>query len=140
MRSRCCLCVCLCIPLIIARQRLGKNPPVVVRQRFVKNVTAVTNTHATIEELLDASFSMWPVSYQGKSAIGSSHNFLFLHLLWNQRFPLARFTKHDVIKSQDALVFIYTTGRTSNVTRIELVHIIVQRENSVVTDLQICVP
>jgi hypothetical protein len=31
------------------------------------NVTAVTNTHATIEELLDASFSMWPVSYQGKS-------------------------------------------------------------------------
>jgi hypothetical protein len=26
----------------------------------------MTNTHATIEELLDASFSMWPVSYQGK--------------------------------------------------------------------------
>jgi hypothetical protein len=45
-------------PLIVARQRLGRN------------VTAVTNTYATIEELLDASFSMWPVSYQGK-------NFLF---------------------------------------------------------------
>jgi hypothetical protein len=54
MRSRCCLCVCLCIPPIVARQRLGRN------------VTAVTNTHATIEELLYASFSMWTMSYQGK--------------------------------------------------------------------------
>jgi hypothetical protein len=47
--------------LIVARQRLGKNPPIVAR-----HVIAVTNTHATIEELLDVSFSMWPVSYQGK--------------------------------------------------------------------------
>jgi hypothetical protein len=53
-------------PLIVARQRLGKHPPIVARQRFGRNVTAVTNTHAVIEELLDASFSMWPVSYQGK--------------------------------------------------------------------------
>jgi hypothetical protein len=52
--------------LIVGRQRLGKNPPIVARQRFGKNVTAVTNTHETIEELLDASFSMWAVSYQGK--------------------------------------------------------------------------
>jgi hypothetical protein len=106
MRSRCCLRVFACVsvyrPLIVARQRLGKNPPVVARIRFGKiplivarqrlsksslivarqrlgknhpnvarqrlgrNVTAVTNTHATIEELLDASFSMRPVSYQGK--------------------------------------------------------------------------
>jgi hypothetical protein len=71
MRSRCCLCVCayvrvcLCIALIVARRRLGKNPLIVVRQRLGRNVTAVTNTHAAIEELLDASFSMWPVSYQG---------------------------------------------------------------------------
>jgi hypothetical protein len=28
-----------------------------------KNITAATNTHATMEELLDASFSMRPVSY-----------------------------------------------------------------------------
>jgi hypothetical protein len=42
----------MCIPLI-ARQRLGKN------------ITAATNTHATIEELLEApSLSMRPVSYQ----------------------------------------------------------------------------
>jgi hypothetical protein len=51
MISRCCLCVCLCIAPIVARQRLGRN------------FTTVTKTHAAIEELLDTSFSMWPVSY-----------------------------------------------------------------------------
>jgi hypothetical protein len=82
MRSRCCLCVCMsaracvCVsplpllelgksPLIVARQRLDKNPlgngsvkipPVVARQQVGRNFTAVTNTHVTIEELLDASF------------------------------------------------------------------------------------
>jgi hypothetical protein len=85
MRSRCCLCVYVYSPtvarqrlgknsLIVARQRLGKNlliavrknPLIVARQRLGRNVIAVTNTHATIEELLDASYSMWPVSYQGK--------------------------------------------------------------------------
>jgi hypothetical protein len=78
MTSRCCLCVCLCIspivarqglgknPLIVARQRLGKNLPIVARHQLSRNVSAVKNTHATIEELLDASVSMWPVSYQGK--------------------------------------------------------------------------
>jgi hypothetical protein len=62
-----CVCVCtrICVSPIVARQRLGRN------------VTAVTNTHATIEELLDASFSMWPLSHQVKQAIRSSHNFLF---------------------------------------------------------------
>jgi hypothetical protein len=40
---------------------------IVARQRLRTHVTAVTNTHVTtIEELLDASFSMWPVKYQGK--------------------------------------------------------------------------
>jgi hypothetical protein len=68
-----CVCTCACvsvyppvvtrqrlgkIPLIVARQRLGKNPPIVARQRLGRNVMAVTNTHATIEELLDASFSI----------------------------------------------------------------------------------
>jgi hypothetical protein len=46
MRSRCCLCVCLCIPPIVARERLGKNPLIVARQRLGRNVTAVTNTHS----------------------------------------------------------------------------------------------
>jgi hypothetical protein len=66
MRLRCCLCVCLSIPPVIARQGLGKSPPIVARQRLGIYVTAVTNTHATIVELLDAPFSMWPVSYQEK--------------------------------------------------------------------------
>jgi hypothetical protein len=73
MRSRCCS-VCMSVyPPIVARQRLGKslltvarqrlvkNPPVVARQRLGRKVTAGTNTHATIEEFLEASFSMWPV-------------------------------------------------------------------------------
>jgi hypothetical protein len=75
MRSRCCLYVCACvcvsvyppivarqqlgkIPLIVVRQRLGKYPLIVARQQLGRNVTAVTNTHAAIEELPDASFSM----------------------------------------------------------------------------------
>jgi hypothetical protein len=78
MRSHCCLYVCVSVyPPIVARERLGKNPLIVAMQRLRKNlpiiamqwlgrnVTAATNTHATIEELLDASFSMWPVLYQG---------------------------------------------------------------------------
>jgi hypothetical protein len=49
------VCVCGCVsPVIVPRQRLGRN------------VTAVTNTYATVEELLDASFSLWLVPYQGK--------------------------------------------------------------------------
>jgi hypothetical protein len=59
-----CVCVCVFSP-IVARQRLGKNPvnvarqrpgknrPVVARQWLGRNVAAVTNTHETIEELLD---------------------------------------------------------------------------------------
>jgi hypothetical protein len=49
--------------------------PLVARQGLCKYVTAATNTHAT-EELLDASFSVWSVSYLGKQVIGSSQNFL----------------------------------------------------------------
>jgi hypothetical protein len=41
-------------------------PPIVARQRLVKNATMETNTHAKIEELLDASFLMRPLSYQRK--------------------------------------------------------------------------
>jgi hypothetical protein len=41
-------------------------PPLLARQRLGKNVTVTMNTYATIEELLDVSFSMRSVSYQGK--------------------------------------------------------------------------
>jgi hypothetical protein len=42
------------------------HPPTVARQWLGKNVTVATNTHATIKELLDMSFSMWSVLYQSK--------------------------------------------------------------------------
>jgi hypothetical protein len=37
---------------------------VCAKQRLGESVTPATNTHATVEELLDVSFSMWSVSYQ----------------------------------------------------------------------------
>jgi hypothetical protein len=46
--------VSICVSPLAARQRLGKN------------VTAATNTHATVEELLNVSFPMRSVSYQRK--------------------------------------------------------------------------
>jgi hypothetical protein len=56
MRSLCCLCIPPIVarqrlgknPLIAARKRLGKNPPIVGRQRLGRNLTAVTSTHGTI--------------------------------------------------------------------------------------------
>jgi hypothetical protein len=44
--------VSVCVPLIVARQLLGKN------------VIVAVNIHATIEELLVASSSTWSVSYK----------------------------------------------------------------------------
>jgi hypothetical protein len=52
-------------PPIVDRQELGKNPLVVARQRLSKNITAAKSTHETTEELLDPSFSMHSVFYQG---------------------------------------------------------------------------
>jgi hypothetical protein len=46
-------CVCLYVyPFIVGRQRIGNN------------FTEATKTHATTEELLDKSCSIWSVSYQ----------------------------------------------------------------------------
>jgi hypothetical protein len=42
-------------------------PHVVAGQRLSKNIGAVMNTHAKIEELLDLSFCMRSVSYQSKA-------------------------------------------------------------------------
>jgi hypothetical protein len=39
-------------------------PPIFATQRLFKNVTAATNTQSTIEELLDALFSMRSASYR----------------------------------------------------------------------------
>jgi hypothetical protein len=105
MRSHCCLCVSVFPPLIVARQRLCKN------------VTAVTNTHTTIEELLDASFSMWPVSYQGKQAISSSQNFLLL-IKPNKAWP-STFNKRSIAEYTEYVTFIYLYSIHGNGTRSE---------------------
>jgi hypothetical protein len=57
MTSHYCLYVCMCIPPMVARQRLGKHVP------------ATTNTHATIEEFLDASSCMRSVSNKRKLCV-----------------------------------------------------------------------
>jgi hypothetical protein len=57
-------CVCVWISTIAPTQRLGKH------------VTAETNTHATIQEFFDPSFSMRSVLPLRKLAISSSQNFL----------------------------------------------------------------
>jgi hypothetical protein len=41
-------------------------PSIIARQRIDKNFIAESNIHATIEELLNASFSIRTVSYQRK--------------------------------------------------------------------------
>jgi hypothetical protein len=59
MRSRCCLSVCVSVySLLVLGNGSVKNPLIVARQRLGRNVTAVTNTHAIIEELLGVSFPM----------------------------------------------------------------------------------
>jgi hypothetical protein len=55
MISLCCLCVYVSVCI-------SPLPPIVVRQQNGKQVPA--ETHATTEELLDASFSLRSVSYQ----------------------------------------------------------------------------
>jgi hypothetical protein len=71
-----CLCVYMCIPLSLLDNGSVKIPLSSSRQQLDKTVTAATNTHATIEELLDASFSMRFVSYQGRQTVSSSQIFL----------------------------------------------------------------
>jgi hypothetical protein len=41
-------------------------PPIFAMQWLSKHVPAATNTQATIEEFLDALFSMWSMSYKRK--------------------------------------------------------------------------
>jgi hypothetical protein len=50
--------------------------PIVARQQLGKNFTAATNTRATMEELLVASFSKLSVSYQRKVGQYLFPNFL----------------------------------------------------------------
>jgi hypothetical protein len=47
----------------------------VARQQLSKNITMATNSHATVEELLDASFSTWSMSYQ-RTVCGSVYHLI----------------------------------------------------------------
>jgi hypothetical protein len=59
--------VCLSVyPPIVTRQRLYIKIHVVARQQLGINITTATNIQATVEELLDVSFSMQSMSYEGK--------------------------------------------------------------------------
>jgi hypothetical protein len=58
-------CVSICASPIISRQLLCKNPPTVARWQLSKNITATMNTYTT-KELLELSFYMWSMLYQGK--------------------------------------------------------------------------
>jgi hypothetical protein len=108
--------VALCVsvyPPIVARQRFGKNSLIVARQRIGRNVTAITNTHPTKEELLDASFSMWPVSHQGKQANSYFSNFLlYLHFLYLKVYKIY---KHSVVSKLPATKWPYSLQGTQHI-------------------------
>jgi hypothetical protein len=64
-----CVCVCVCVGGGVHLMLLGNG--------LVKIVTAATNTHATVDELLGSGISMASMPYAMK--VGSpSQNFLFL--------------------------------------------------------------
>jgi hypothetical protein len=60
------VCMSVSVPPTVTGKQLRKYSTIVAKQRLSKNVTDATNTQATIEEWLDASFSMLYVSCQGK--------------------------------------------------------------------------
>jgi hypothetical protein len=71
MRSRCSVCVCasVCVsvyPLIVARQRLGRN------------VTSVTNTHATTEDCWTRRFQCAPCVKESRLLILPRPSCIFL--------------------------------------------------------------
>jgi hypothetical protein len=77
-------------------------PPNVARQRLSKKVTAATNIHTTIEELLEASFSMRSVSYGRKVGDQFVPELLaFITDLW---------TVQQYFNSQDSSISTVTIG------------------------------
>jgi hypothetical protein len=78
MRSPCCLCIllCACISppkflkaiLVQLPVCVCVYPSVVARQRLGKHVPVARNIHTAIAELMYASFSIRPVTCQGKVA------------------------------------------------------------------------
>jgi hypothetical protein len=69
MRTPCSLDICMCIPYIVDSQRLGKN------------VSTEQNTQATIEELLELSFSLLQISKESKGVSLSWSSRLIINIL-----------------------------------------------------------
>jgi hypothetical protein len=66
----------MCILTIVTRERLGRN------------VTAVTNTHTTIEEFLDASFQCGPCRIKESRRLVQPRTFIFfLFIFYLACFP-----------------------------------------------------
>jgi hypothetical protein len=64
----------------------GYPLPPIAKQRLSKHVPMATNTHTTIDKLLDVSFYMRCISYQRKVCKQFFQelllNFTFLHIRW----------------------------------------------------------
>jgi hypothetical protein len=71
----------VCLYVVVARQRLGKN------------VTATTNTHATIKNCWTRRFLCGTCRINRKQAISSCQTFLF-HIYFSRSFPV-----HGVVTS-----------------------------------------
>jgi hypothetical protein len=57
-------CLCDPPPQLVKAGIVEPEETVVARQRLGNHFPAATNTHATVEELMDVVFSMRSVSYQ----------------------------------------------------------------------------
>jgi hypothetical protein len=64
MRSSCCLCVFLSPPFCLKAGIVEPEETVISRQRLGKYFVAAMNTHATVDELLDAMIFMRSVTFQ----------------------------------------------------------------------------
>jgi hypothetical protein len=65
------VCLGVCVPSPLKQRIVEPEEKAVARQWLGKHFHMATNTHAQIKELLEAVFSMRPVSYQ---IIGSERN------------------------------------------------------------------
>jgi hypothetical protein len=64
------------IPMV-ARERLGKSPLIAAKQRLGKNIPTSKNTNSAIEVLLEPSFPLRSVLYQGKQDLLLIITFLY---------------------------------------------------------------
>jgi hypothetical protein len=103
----------VCLYVYLSFSLLGKgsvkcDPPFVSRQWFGKNITAATNTHATVE-LLDASLSMFPfISKESRWLVLPRTPCNYLSRYHTYR---SLFTEHDMCVS------VFSTASVGNTVR-----------------------